>query len=207
MKKLIIEQLVARKVVCVVRTDSYQEALAVVDGCSKGGLKIIEITYSMPFAHKLIGQLAEESDLIIGAGSVLDSETARLAIVQGAKFIVSPTFDVQTAMLCNRYSVLYIPGCMTITESVKALEYGCDLIKIFPAAILGSDYIKALQGPLPNVSVMATGGINQDNFTMWLNQGAAVVGIGSEFTKLVKDKKISEIERLATMYVQTVGGE
>ena len=142
--------------------------------------------------------------VIIGAGTVLDETTARLAILSGADFIVSPDFDKNTAQICNLYQIPYIPGCMTVTEITTALKYGVDIIKLFPANNFESNFIKSLKAPLPNINFMATGGISLDNVESWFKNGASVVGAGGKLASGSDDeiiataqgfiKKISELK-------------
>ena len=129
----------------------------------------------------------KRDEQIVGAGTVLDSVTARIAIMEGAEFIVSPSFDAETAMLCNRYQIPYIPGCYTLNEVIKATEYGCDVVKLFPGTLADPSYIKAIKGPLPNVEIIPTGGVDLDNYKDWLAVGCFAVGIGSALTKGSKD--------------------
>ena len=126
-------------------------------------------------AHKVIEALAEKypnGEMLLGAGTVLDSETARIAILSGAAYIVSPSFNLETAKLCNRYRVPYIPGCMTINEVITAMEAGADIIKIFPADLFGPKIIKDIKGPLPQAKMMPTGGVDVDNVGEWIKAGA-----------------------------------
>jgi len=121
--------------------------------------------------------------LLVGAGTVLDSITARIAILAGAKYIVSPAFDLETAKLCNRYQVPYMPGCMTVTEMLKAMEAGADVIKVFPGSAFGPDFIKAVKGPLPQATLMPTGGVDINNVDKWIKNGCIAVGVGGNLTK------------------------
>ena len=120
---------------------------------------------------------------MVGAGTVLDSETARVAILAGAKYIVSPAFDLETAKLCNRYQVPYMPGCMTLTEIITAMEAGADIIKVFPGSAFGPSFIKAIKGPLPQAVLMPTGGVSLDNVDQWIKNGCVAVGVGGNLTK------------------------
>lgn len=134
-------------VVAVVRANSIEEAEKISAACIEGGISAIEVTFTVPGADKVIASLKEkfsEEELVVGAGTVLDSETARIAILAGAKYIVSPGFDLETAKLCNRYQIPYMPGCMTITEIIKAMEAGADVIKVFPGSAFGPSIIKDL---------------------------------------------------------------
>lgn len=172
-------------IVAVVRAENSEEAKKIALACMKGGVDSIEITFTVPGAQKVIEDLAKEfgDSLLIGAGTVLDSETARVAILAGAKYIVSPAFDLDTAKLCNRYQVPYMPGCMTLTEMIKAMEAGADIIKVFPGSAFGPDIIKAIKGPLPQAVLMPTGGVSLDNVGQWIKNGCIAVGVGGNLTK------------------------
>lgn len=172
-------------VVAVVRAKNGKEARKIALACMNGGINTIEIAFTVPQAHKVIEVLTEEfgDKLLVGAGTVLDSETARIAILAGAKYIVSPSFDAETVKLCNRYQIPYMAGCMTITEMVKAMEAGTDVIKVFPGSVFGPSFISAIKGPLPQATLMPTGGINLDNVDQWIKNGCMAVGIGGNLTK------------------------
>lgn len=172
-KHKIITNIINTGIVAVVRAENLEEAKRISNACIDGGINAIEITYTVPCATEVIKELSKEfegDDFIIGAGTVLDSETARLAILAGAKYIVSPCFDLETAKLCNRYAIPYMPGCMTITEMTTALELGCDIIKLFPGSAFDSDFIKAVKAPLPQVNIMPTGGVSLDNVDVWIKK-------------------------------------
>lgn len=170
------------KIVAVIRGKNPEEVINISRASIQGGLKVIEVTYTTPNAGRAIDVLQSE-DAIVGAGTVLDTETARDALLYGARFIVSPHFNVEISELCNRYAIPYLPGCLTISEMVSAMESGCDVLKLFPANNFQPNFIKSIQGPLPQVRLMPTGGINLENFKDWLDQGAFAVGIGSELSK------------------------
>ncbi|TWH77781.1 bifunctional 2-keto-4-hydroxyglutarate aldolase/2-keto-3-deoxy-6-phosphogluconate aldolase [Sedimentibacter saalensis] len=172
-------------VVAVVRAENSQQAKNIALACMNGGIDSIEITFTVPGAQKVIEALTEEfgDTLLVGAGTVLDSETARIAILAGAKFIVSPAFDIDTARLCNRYQILYMPGCVSLTEMIKAMEAGADVIKVFPGSLVGPEYIKAVKGPLPQAVLMPTGGVSLDNVDQWIKNGCIAVGVGGNLTK------------------------
>lgn len=172
-------------VVAVVRAENSEQAKKIALACMEGGIDSIEITFTVPGAHKVIESLTEEfgDRLLVGAGTVLDSETARIAILAGAKYIVSPGFDLETAKLCNRYQVPYMAGCMTITEMIKAMEAGVDVVKVFPGSAFGPSFIKAVKGPLPQAVLMPTGGVSIDNVDQWIKNGCIAVGVGGNLTK------------------------
>ena len=183
MKKYeVIHQLKEHKIVAVIRGSSVQEATEIIQGAVQGGIRLIELTYTTPFVQEVFEEI-RSLDAIIGAGTVLDSETARHAILCGAKFIVSPSFNADIAKLCNRYGIPYLPGCMTLNEIVTALEAGCDIVKLFPANHFSPGFIRTVNGPLPHVEIMPTGGISANNMQEWLDAGAVAIGISSDLTK------------------------
>src|SRR5690625_1620662 len=149
-------------VVAVIRADSKEEAMETSKACVAGGIQGLEITFTVQGAEEAIRDLATEfahdPDVIVGAGTVLDAITARIAILAGAEFIVSPAFDQETAEICNLYQIPYMPGCMTITEMKQALKAGVDIIKLFPENTFGPEWIKSVKAPFPQVNIMPTGG-------------------------------------------------
>lgn len=171
--------------VAVVRGDTVEKAMDVVEHCIRGGVKAIELTFTVPFAHRCLEEVAKKygDDIILGAGTVLDSETARVAILSGAKFVVSPHLNTDTIRLCNRYRVACMAGIMTVTEAVTAMEAGADILKLFPGELFGPAFIKAIRGPLPYAQIMPTGGVDATNVAKWLEAGAVAVGAGSCLTK------------------------
>ncbi|MGT2934394.1 bifunctional 4-hydroxy-2-oxoglutarate aldolase/2-dehydro-3-deoxy-phosphogluconate aldolase [Streptococcus castoreus] len=199
-------KLKANKLVLVVRGESVEEALACSLASIEGGIKSVEVTYTNPFASEIICQLQNRlknaSDVLIGAGTVLDEGTARQAILAGAQFIVAPSFNQATAIVCNRYGIPYFPGCMTVTEIVTALESGVDMVKIFPGSTVGMSFIKAIKSPLPQINVMVTGGVNLNNLKEWFAAGAEVLGIGGEFNQLASKGQFERITEKAADYVR-----
>lgn len=190
-------------VVAVLRGDSKEETLKAAVACIKGGLNAIELTFTAPHADEIIEELNHDypnGSALIGAGTVLDVSTARIAILAGAKFVVSPSFSKDVAKLCNLYSIPYIPGCMTPTDIQTALSYGSDIIKLFPAAVVGSEMISELQGPFPNVNLMATGGITLDNLKEWFDNGTTVVGVGGSLTAPAKNRDFDQVTKNAKAY-------
>ena len=190
----------------VVREDSQKRAIEAARAVIKGGIKGIEVTFSVPQADQVIAQLKEEyqndSSVVIGAGTVLDAVTARLAILAGAEFIVSPCFDQATAEMCNFYQVPYMPGCMTITEMQQAMKSGADIVKLFPANNFTPQMIKAAKAPLPHVNIMPTGGVNLENIAAWKQAGAIVVGVGGNLFKGVKDENYELVSQTAKQYIE-----
>lgn len=198
MKKFkIFETIKNNGLVAVVRGNSADDAYEISKACIKGGIKAIEVTFSTPNAQDVIKKLDLEykdcEDVLIGAGTVLDDITARVSIMQGAKFIVSPHFDEKIATVCNRYCTPYLAGCASVREVMSALDSGCDLIKLFPGGMLGTGFIKDIKGPIPYVNVMPSGGVNIDNMKDWFEAGSYAVSIGSALTKDVKTKGYSSV--------------
>ncbi|WP_270942301.1 bifunctional 2-keto-4-hydroxyglutarate aldolase/2-keto-3-deoxy-6-phosphogluconate aldolase [Romboutsia lituseburensis] len=207
MKKMnVLKALQECGVVAVVRGNTKETGVNIAKACIKGNVKAIEVTYTNKFANEIIRELSEEfkgqGDVVIGAGTVLDPETARLAILQGAEYIVSPSFNEKTATLCNRYKIPYIPGVMTINEIVSAHENGVDVIKLFPGSAFGPSYIKSVKGPLPYANVMVTGGVNIDNLDTWIKAGADLVGIGGELNTIGEEGKFDDITSICEKYIQ-----
>lgn len=181
----IIRRIEDTGIVAVVRAENTEKAVNISKACMEGGIDAIEVTFTVPGAHRVIEDLVNEfgDRLLVGAGTVLDSETARIAILAGAKYIVSPGFDLDTAKLCNRYQIPYMPGCMTIKEMITAMEAGADVIKVFPGSAFGPSFIKAIKGPLPQAVLMPTGGVSLDNVDQWIKNGCIAVGAGGALTK------------------------
>ncbi|MDR0696707.1 MAG: bifunctional 4-hydroxy-2-oxoglutarate aldolase/2-dehydro-3-deoxy-phosphogluconate aldolase [Christensenellaceae bacterium] len=168
------------KLVGVIRGASATKAIELANHLVKNGVKIIEITFTTPKAYDAIATLSEKylsTEVLIGAGTVLDAQTARIAILNGAEFIVTPSVCLDVVKICNRYSTAVIPGIQTPTDLISVLEYGIDFVKLFPSNIMT---LKSLRGPFPNVKFMATGGISKDNLRDWLDAGVNAVGAGSE---------------------------
>lgn len=178
-----LEKIEKTGVVAVVRGASKEEAYKAAVACIDGGVKGIELTFTAPQADQIIAELKEEykddKEACIGAGTVLDPVTARIAIMAGAEFIVSPSFDKEVAKLCNLYQIPYMPGCMTITEMQTAMSYGSDIVKIFPGSVVGQGFVSAVKAPLPHANIMPTGGVNLENMHEWFEKGVVVVGAGS----------------------------
>src|SRR5699024_6300910 len=195
------------KIVAVIRGDNDKEALAISEAALKGGFSAIEVTYTTPGAEKVIEALANDKEVLVGAGTVLDAETARHALLHGAKFIVSPHFSAEISEVCNLYSIPYLPGCLTLKVMIDALEHGCDVMKLFPANNLQPSFITAVNGPLPHVRMMPTGGINIDNFMDWLDKGAFAVGVGSDLTKAYRANGAVAVTEQCEKYINILNGK
>lgn len=188
MRKLkILKQLTDEKIVAVVRGDNEEEVVRIVDAIIKGGINIIEITYTIPNASKIIYKLSQKyednDEIVVGAGTCLDDVTTRDAILSGAEFIVSPHFDKEILKMANNYSIPVFPGATTVKDMVNSLKYGADIIKLFPGNNFGPEAIKTFKGPLPQANFMPTGGVNSKNLNDWLKAGAVAVGTGGSLTK------------------------
>jgi 2-dehydro-3-deoxyphosphogluconate aldolase/(4S)-4-hydroxy-2-oxoglutarate aldolase len=168
-------------VVAVIRLKEPEKLKAVVDALGEGGVRALEVTMTVPGAIQLIEQLAPTlpKGFLLGAGTILDAETARLAILAGARFVVGPVFRPEVVAMCHRYDVAAMPGCFTPTEILAAWETGADIVKVFPATALGPGFFKDVRGPLPQVKLMPTGGVTLDNAGEWIAAGAVAVGVGT----------------------------
>lgn len=193
-----LQSLLDKKVVAVIRGNTTEEAEMIAHGSVDGGISILEITYTVPNASTLIQKLSDTygKKAVVGAGTVLDEITARLAILAGAAFIVSPSFNKEVAILCNRYRVPYLPGCYTAAEMIEALEYGSDVIKVFPGNTVSPSFISGMKGPLPQVQLMPSGGVNAENAKEWLDKGAAAISIGSSLYQSTREKVAEEAGRV-----------
>jgi 2-dehydro-3-deoxyphosphogluconate aldolase/(4S)-4-hydroxy-2-oxoglutarate aldolase len=170
----------------VLRADSEAQALALADAISAGGVTVLEVTMTVPGAIRVMRRLAEERpDILIGAGTVLDPETARMCILEGAQFVVSPALNIKTIELCHRYGVAVLPGALTPTEIVTAWEAGADVVKVFPASSLGgAKYLKSVKAPLPQVELIPTGGVSLATAAEFLEAGAFALGVGADLVNL-----------------------
>lgn len=206
MNKINVDQkLRESKLVSVVRIDA-DNAFDIVCSIIEGGINFIEITFTMKNALSLLKSLSERYDcrsVLIGAGTVLDAITARVAILAGAQFIVSPTFDEDTAKLCNLYQVPYIPGVHNPNDIKEALMSGCSLLKLFPASNLEPYMIKEFKGPFPQADFMISGKVNEKNIVEWLKEGASVICLGSVLTNK-STISYDEVRKIATTFVNMI---
>ncbi len=175
----------------VLRAESEAQALALASAIAAGGVTVLEVTMTVPGAIRVMRKLAEaRPDLLIGAGTVLDPETARMCILEGAQFVVSPALNLKTIEMCHRYGVAVLPGALTPTEIVTAWEAGADVVKVFPASALGgAKYLKSVKAPLPQVEMIPTGGVSQSTAAEFLEAGAFALGVGAD---LVNPKAIAD---------------
>jgi 2-dehydro-3-deoxyphosphogluconate aldolase/(4S)-4-hydroxy-2-oxoglutarate aldolase len=193
-------------IIAVIRSDSAEGCERAAEAALLGKIRVIEITMTVPGAVDVITRLVSKyggsDDIIIGAGTVLDPETARICLLAGARFIVSPSLNIETIKLCNRYAAAVIPGVMTVTEAISAMEYGCLVLKLFPAGVFGPSAIKTFKGPLPQLSLIPTGGVNLLNAGEWIRAGAFAIGIGGELTSCGEDYDL--VAKRAEMFVNAV---
>ncbi len=179
----IIQSIGNAGVVAVIRGNTVDEGLALADAVYQGGIATVEVTMTVPGAIKILEALASREGLLLGAGTVLDAETARMCILAGARYIVSPHLSESVMKLCHRYAIPCMPGVGTVTEVIRALELGAEVLKAFPGEVLGPQFIKAVKGPLPHAKIMPTGGVSLENMEKWFAAGAFAVGMGGALTK------------------------
>jgi 2-dehydro-3-deoxyphosphogluconate aldolase/(4S)-4-hydroxy-2-oxoglutarate aldolase len=208
-KREVFNRIISEGLVPVVRVSSAQEAIDVAEAIKEGGVSLIEITMSVQGAIEVIRELTQkyQDKIIMGAGTVLDPETGRAALLAGAQFLVSPTLNLDLIHLAHRYSAVVIPGTMTPTEVLTAWNAGADLVKVFPAAQLGGpEYIRALRGPLPQILLVPTGGVNLQNAGAFIRAGAAALGAGGELVdkKAVKEKKFHIITENTRAFLKAI---
>jgi len=192
----------------IVRGTSADSLCKIAEALMAGGVKAIEVTFNTPGAAEMIKEISNRysSEMVIGAGTVLDPETARIAIMSGASFVLSPSLNADVIRMCQRYSVAPVPGVSTPTEIITAWQNGAQVVKIFPAGALGARYIKEVRGPFSHIDMMAVGGVDLANIGDFIKAGACSAGIGSELVdrKLVQEGKFDEITRRAAAFVKAV---
>jgi len=195
-------------IVAVIRANSGELLADVAEALLAGGVNVMEITFTVPAAIRVLETVAQRmgNRVLLGAGTVLDAETARAAMLAGAEFIVSPNTNLDVIRLCRRYDKLVMPGALTPTEVVTAWEAGADIVKIFPSEITGPKYLKALHGPLPQVRLMPTGGVDLNTAAEFLRCGACALGVGGSLVekKAVETGNLARIESLVRQFVQIV---
>ena len=196
--------------VAVVRAKNKEQGEKVIDAIVAGGINFIEITMTMDegnpveFIQFMADKYRNNDKVVIGAGTVLDPETARAVILAGANYVVSPGLNVETIKLCNRYRIPMLPGVMSPTEAITALEAGCDIIKVFPGNVVGPGAISSFKGPLPQGDFMPSGGVDVDNVDKWIKAGACAVGTGSSLTKGAKTGDFAAVTAKAREFVDAV---
>jgi 2-dehydro-3-deoxyphosphogluconate aldolase / (4S)-4-hydroxy-2-oxoglutarate aldolase len=192
----------------VLRASSVEKAMALAEAIAAGGVTVLEVTMTVPGAIRVMRQLAEQRpDILVGAGTVLDPETARMCILEGAQFVVSPALNLKTIEMCHRYSIAALPGALTPTEVVTAWEAGADVVKIFPASAMGgAKYLTALKGPLPQIEMIPTGGVSLSTAAEFLGAGAFALGVGSDLvdTKAMAEGRSAVVTENAKKYLEIV---
>ncbi|WP_320054946.1 beta/alpha barrel domain-containing protein [Acidilutibacter cellobiosedens] len=204
MRQDIINRIEDTGIMAIVRVDTIDRGLKIAEGCLNGGVDVLEISYTNNNAGEVIKALKKKfgSPLLIGAGTVLDSETARLAILNGAEFIIAPTFNKNIAELANIYQIPYEPGCSTYTEIVEALKYGAYFIKAFPISnFYGSKLVDIFTTPVPTLPILASGGITLDNLSEWIKAGVMTVGAGGLLTKGSKEEITANAKEMREIVV------
>ncbi len=208
-KSQILDRIREVGLVPVLRARSHDEAMSVAIAVEKGGVPILEVTMTVPGALDVIRQMVEKcgSRVLVGAGTVLDPETARLCILAGAQFVVSPSLKISTIEMCHRYSVPVFPGALTPTEVVTAWEAGADAVKVFPCSALGgASYLKALKAPLPQIELIPTGGVSLSTAEQFLAAGAFALGVGGDLIDAasIAAGKLELITESAKKYTEIV---
>jgi len=206
-KEKVITKICDGGLVAVIRAETSEQAKKITEACIAGGVTAIELTFTVPGAHEIISELAKlysPEEILLGAGTVLDPETARIAILSGAQYVVSPCLNINTVKLCNRYRIPIMPGAMTIKEVVEGMEAGADIIKIFPGELFGPTFVKAIRGPLPQARIMPTGGVSVDNVGEWIKAGCVAVGVGGNITAGAKTGDYQSITDKAKQFVEAI---
>ncbi|MCH8045921.1 MAG: bifunctional 4-hydroxy-2-oxoglutarate aldolase/2-dehydro-3-deoxy-phosphogluconate aldolase [Planctomycetes bacterium] len=195
-------------IVAVIRAPSGEILGDVAEALLEGGVEVIEVTFTVPKAHRVLEQVADRlgDKIVLGAGTVLDAQTARTAMLAGAEFIVSPTTNTDVIRIARRYDKAVLPGALTPTEVLRAWEAGADIVKVFPSDLTGPSYLKALRGPLPQIRLMPTGGVNLETAADFLRAGACALGIGGALVsgKAIANGDLEGINALARKYVKIV---
>jgi 2-dehydro-3-deoxyphosphogluconate aldolase/(4S)-4-hydroxy-2-oxoglutarate aldolase len=204
----VVRAIEAGGVVAVIRLIEADQLCAAAEALAAGGVRAIEVTMTVPRAVELIQALASSlpPDVLVGAGTVLDPETARQVILAGARFVVSPVFRIPVMEMCHLYDVAVMPGCFSPTEILLAWESGADMVKVFPATALGPGFIRDIRGPLPQVRLMPTGGVTRENAGDWIRAGAAAIGVGTALVDrtAVSERRFSDMTAQARHFIQAV---
>jgi len=195
-------------VVAILRAPDGRRLADVAEALLAGGIDIIEVTFTVPQAHRVLEQVAERlgNRILLGAGSILDTETARIAMLSGAEFIVTPTVNLDVIGMCRRYSKPVMPGAMTPTEVLTAWQAGADIVKVFPSEITGPAHLKAIHGPLPQIPLMPTGGVNLQTAPDFLRAGACALGVGGALAsaKAIAEGDLAKLESTARAFIEVV---
>ncbi len=204
-KEVVLQKIREVGILPVLRASSSDGALALADAIAEGGITALEVTMTVPGAVQVISRLVRDRpELLIGAGTVLDAETARICILEGAQFVVSPALNEEAVRLCRRYSVAVMAGALTPTEVIRAWEAGSDVVKIFPASAMGgAKYLKSLKAPLPQVEMIPTGGVSVATAKDFLDAGAFALGVGADLAdeKAVAEGRAADVTAVARQYV------
>ena len=192
-------------IVAIIRAPSSEQLVPVAKALYEGGIDVIEVTFTVPGVLDILREVRQAlgDKILLGAGTVLDTETARAALLAGAEFVVSPVVNLDVIRLCHRYDKLVMPGAFTPTEVLAAWDAGADIVKLFPADVVGPSYLKALRGPLPQVRLLPTGGVNLDTLSDFLSAGACAVGLGGALVEkeALQTQDMNRIRDLAARYV------
>ncbi len=200
-----IEKLKAEKIVAVIRAQSEEEAMKYIDAIYLGGINALELTYSIPNVCTIISKtIAKYPRSLVGVGSVLTVKQAKDAIAAGATYVVSPGFVPTVQEYCNNKNIIYMPGTMTVSEIIKSLENGNEIAKVFPGDILGESFIKSIKGPISNVQLMVTGGVDVNNIQQWFAAGVTLVGVGSSLTAPGKNGDFAAVTKLAKQFKEEI---
>jgi 2-dehydro-3-deoxyphosphogluconate aldolase / (4S)-4-hydroxy-2-oxoglutarate aldolase len=205
----LFEQIKESGIVAVIRGANKDNIIPIAKALSKGGVKALELTVETPKILSLVEMVADElkEEAIVGVGTVLDPETARAAIMAGAKFVFSPVVNVETIKMTKRYGVLSVPGAFTPTEILTAFEHGADIIKVFPANVVGPGYFKDVRGPLPHIPMMPTGGIDVSNVGAYIKAGAIAAGVGGTLVntrEVIDEDYCAKLTERARQFVNEV---
>ncbi|SCH90531.1 MULTISPECIES: bifunctional 4-hydroxy-2-oxoglutarate aldolase/2-dehydro-3-deoxy-phosphogluconate aldolase [unclassified Romboutsia] len=197
-----LEKIKDEGIVAVIRANDHEEAMGYIIACLNGGIKALELTYTIPNVVELITEVKSKyKNALVGVGSVLNKKMAKDAIEAGAEYVVSPGFSDEVNDVCRELGVIYLPGCMTVTEIMNALEKGNKMVKLFPGDMFGAKYVKSLKAPIPHVEIMPTGGVSIDNIDEWFKMGVSCVGVGSS---LFNAGSLEDIENLAKEFVNKI---
>ncbi len=202
----VTKELIACGVVAVIRGKDEESAYRMSEAIAKGGIRGLEVTFTVPNAEKVIERLVKANlpGAIVGAGSVTDIASCEKALQAGAKFIVGPNYDEEILAFCQKRGIPYYPGCFTPTEIARAYHKGAEIVKLFPGSALGPSYVKAVHGPLPDVPLMPTGGVDLENLHEWIHAGVVAVGVGSCLTGVAKNGDYEALTELSKQYVAKV---
>lgn len=205
----VLQTITRNKLIAVIRGAKSENVIPIAEALLKGGVNIFEVTSDTPNVFPLIEEMTStfQKEAIVGVGTVLDAETARMAILSGAQFIFSPTLDLETIRMTKRYGVVSIPGAMTPTEILTAYEHGADMIKVFPSHALGPSYIKDVHGPLPHIPLIPTGGINLENIDDYFQNGAVAAGLGGSLVDTkqpIHKENLNKLTKKAKQFRQKI---